>query len=115
MALSIKKLPFPDALLVTDYSLTLNQEGISEDGEPMSAFTGSGKCIFSEKAKRIIDGDGSQIELIGKVIVKGDVAPTLKTISDGAIIINGRTYEIHTGYRPRNPDGSIHHTEFEVK
>ena len=47
MAFSIKKLPFPDQLLVTDYSITLNQQGISEDGEPLQAFTKSVKCIFS--------------------------------------------------------------------
>lgn len=115
MALNIKKLPFPEQLLVTDYSIRLNQEGISEDGEPLSVFTGSGKCIFSEKAKRVIDSEGKQITLLGKVIVKGDIAPTLKTISDGTITINASSYEIHAGYRPRNPDGTIHHTEFEVK
>ena len=115
MALNIKKLPFPDQLLVTDYSITLNQEGISEDGEPMSAFTGKGKCIFSEKAKRVIDTDGKQITLLGKVIVKGDIAPSLPSVSDGVITINECSYEIHTGSRPRNPDGTIHHTEFEVK
>lgn len=115
MALNIKKLPFPDQLLVTDYSITLNQKGISEDGEPLKAFTGSGKCIFSEKAKRVIDSEGKQITLLGKVIVKGDIAPSLKTISDGVITINASSYEIHAGYRPRNPDGTIHHTEFEVK
>lgn len=115
MALNVKRLPFPDQLLVTDYSIILNQEGISEDGEPMSAFTDKGKCIFSEKAKRIIDAEGKQITLIGKVIVKGDIAPSLKTISDGVITINEREYEIYAGYRPRNPDGTIHHTMFEVK
>lgn len=115
MALNIKTLPFPEQLLVTDYSITLNQEGISEDGEPMSAFTGSGKCIFSEKAKRIIDSEGKQITLLGKVIVKGDIAPSLKNVSDGVITINGCSYEIHTASRPRNPNGTIHHTEFEVK
>ena len=115
MALNIKKLPFPDQLLVTDYSIELNQEGISEDGEPLKAFATKGKCIFSEKAKRIIDTDGKNISLLGKVIVKGDIAPSLKTISDGTITINGRIYEIHTGYRPRNPDGTINHTMFEVK
>ena len=115
MAFNIKKLPFPDQLLVTDYSLTLNQQGISEDGEPLQAITKSGKCIFSEKAKRVIDGEGKQVTLLGKVIIKGDIAPTLKTISDGAITINASSYEIYAGYRPRNPDGTIHHTEFEVK
>lgn len=115
MALNIKTLPFPKQLLVTDYYIELNQEGINEDGEPMSAFTTSGKCIFSEKAKRIIDGEGKQITLLGKVIVEGDIAPNLPSVSDGAITINGCTYEIHSCSRPRNPNGSVHHTTFEVK
>ena len=115
MAFNIKKLPFPDQLLVTDYSLTLNQQGISEDGEPLQAITKSGKCIFSEKAKRVIDSEGKETILLGKVIIKGDIAPSLKTISDGTITINASSYEIYAGYRPRNPDGTIHHTEFEVK
>ena len=115
MANKIKKLPFPDWLLNTDYSIVLNENGVSEDGEPKKAFATSGKCVFSEKAKRVIDGEGKQVTLLGKVIVKGDIAPLLKNVSDGAITINGCTYEIHTGSRPRNPDGSIHSTQFEVK
>ena len=115
MAFSVKKLPFPNELLTTGYSISLFQEGVSEDGGPLEAFTNKGKCIFSEKAKRIIDSEGKQITLLGKVIVKGDIAPSLKSVSDGTIEINERTYEIHAGYRPRNPDGTIHHTMFEVK
>lgn len=115
MARNIKKLPFPEWLLNTDYSIVLNEEGISEDGEPIKAFETSGKCIFSEKAKRIIDSEGKQITLIGKVIVKGDIAPSLKSVSDGAITINGCSYEIHSASRPRNPNGTIHSTQFEVK
>ena len=115
MARNIKELPFPDWLLNTNYSIVLNEEGISEDGEPIKSFESSGKCIFSEKAKRIIDSEGKQITLVGKVIVKGDIAPSLKSVSDGVITINGCSYEIHTGNRPRNPNGTIHSTQFEVK
>ncbi|MDE6284174.1 MAG: hypothetical protein K2M17_00290 [Bacilli bacterium] len=115
MAKKIEELPFPDWLLNTDYSLVLNESGISEDGEPIKAFETSGKCIFSEKAKRIIDSEGKQVTLLGRVIVKGDIAPSLKNVSDGAITINGCSYEIHTGSRPRNPNGTVHHTSFEIK
>ncbi len=114
MANKVRVLPFPDWLLSTEYSVTLNEKGISEDGEPISSFSGSGKCIWSEKAKRIIDPEGKQITLLGKVIVKGDIAPSLKSVSDGVITINGCSYEIYAGYRPRNPNGTVHHTEFEV-
>ena len=115
MARNIKELPFPDWLLNTDYSIVLNEEGVSEDGGPIESVKTSGKCIFSEKAKRIIDNEGKQITLLGKVIVKGDIAPSLKSVSDGVITINGCSYEIHTGNRPRNPNGTIHSTQFEVK
>lgn len=115
MAKKVEELPFPDWLLTTNYSLVLNENGISEDGEPINSFEMSGKCIFSEKAKRIIDSEGKQITLLGKVIIKGDIAPSLKNVSDGVITINGCSYEIHTGSRPRNPNGTIHHTTFELK
>lgn len=115
MAQNIKVLPFPDFLLNTDYSVVLNEEGVTEDGSPKESFKASGKCIFSEKSKRIIDADGKQITLLGKAIIKGDIAPSLKAVSDGTFTINGNIYEIHAGYRPKNPDGTIHHTEFELK
>lgn len=115
MARNVKELPFPDWLLNTDYSIVLNEEGVSEDGESIESVKTSGKCIFSEKSKRIIDSEGKQITLLGKVIVKGDIAPSLKSVSDGVITINGCSYEIHTGNRPRNPNGTIHSTQFEVK
>lgn len=114
MAKRIKKLPFPDFLANTEYELELNNEGISEEGEPIASFFDSGKCIFSEKAKRVINSEGKEILLAGTVLIKGDVAPMLKTVSDGNITINNRIYEIHTGSRPRNPDGTIHSTQFEV-
>ncbi len=114
MANYIKKLPFPDWLLKTDYSINLKAEGISEEGEPISSFEGTGKCIFSEHSKRIIDSNGKQITLVGKAVMKGDLAPSLKTISDGEITINNRTYEIYSGARPRNPDGTIHSTQLEL-
>lgn len=115
MAKKVEELPFPNWLLKTDYSIVLNEEEISEDGEPIKSFETEGKCIFSEKAKRIIDSEGKQITLLGRVIVKGDIAPSLKNVSDGVITINGCNYEIHTSSRPRNPNGTIHHTSFEVK
>lgn len=115
MAKKVEIFPFPDWLLNTDYSISLNENGVSEEGAPIEAFTDSGKCIWSEKAKRSIDSEGKQITLLGKVIIKGDIAPSLKSISDGVITIKGCSYEIHAGYRPRNPNGTVHHTMFEVK
>jgi hypothetical protein len=148
-ATRVKKLPFPDWLLQTDCTVTLDVEGVGRNGEPIGGIHWVGKCIFSEKAERVLDTDGKKILLLGKVIVKGDIAPDLKNVSSGTITLykgaiseamtneNGKyllteheqmliatttapdkvsaTYEIHKGYRPRNPDGTIHHTMFELK
>ena len=114
MALKIKKLRFPKELANTDFEIELEHEGISEDGEPLIALRTEGKCIFSEKSKRIIDENGRKIELFGKIAIEGDIAPTLKSIASGNVLIHGKKYEIYAGYRPRNPDGSVFATEFDL-
>ncbi len=114
MALRVKKVRFPKELLVTDYQITLYAAGISEEGEPIIALKDKGKCIFSEKTKRIIDKTGKQVTLIGKAIMEGDIAPNLKAITDGIIEVNGVCYEIYSGARPRNPNGTIFSTNLEL-
>lgn len=114
MAFSIQKLPFPDALANVPCTVVINIEGVSEDGAPIDAITVGTMCIFSEHGKRVIDNDGKAITLNGKAIIKGDIAPDLPSISDGTFTVFNRTYEIFAGHRPRNPDGSVHHSEFEL-
>ena len=62
----------------------------------------------------IICSDGRKIELIGKVILSGDIAPDLKRISGGQVLINGVKYEIYQASRPRNPDGTVYMTTMEL-
>ena len=114
MAFSIRRLPFPDALANVPCQILIHEEGLSEDGGPVDGVVYAGMCIFSEHAKRVIDNDGKTITLTGKAIIKGDVAPKLSSVSDGVFFVLGRQYQIHAGHRPRNPDGSVHHTELEL-
>jgi len=114
MALRVKKLRFPKELANTSFEIELEQVGISEDGEPISSFRDTGKCIFSEKSKRVIDENGKRLLLSGKIAIEGDIAPELKIIASGNVLINGRKYDIYAGYRPRNPDGSVFMTEFDL-
>lgn len=116
MAKKVNKVPFPDWLLRTPCEIRLNTGGVTEDGDREVYIGGiKEKCIYSEASKRIYDKDGKTIELVGQVIVKGDIASRLKNVSDGEIIINDKTLMIHSAARPRNPDGTVHHTEFQVK
>lgn len=115
MANSIKKLPFPDFLCVTPCEIKLDEPHINEEGEPMTAATIKTSCIYSERRKRLYDKDGKYTELVGKVIIKGDIAPKMREISSGTITIHKREMTIYSGIRAKNPDGTVNHTEFELK
>lgn len=115
-----------ERLLNNKCDVKLYQEGLSEEGEPLTSLNlEKEKCRFVEKTKTIITADGQKVELVGKVILLGDIAPNIKKISggevsniitiiDGKEIVNESKYEIYQASRPRNPDGSVHHTTLEL-
>lgn len=115
-----------EKLLNNKCDVKLYQEGLSEEGEPLTSLDLTNqKCRFIEKTKIIITADGKKVELVGKVILLGDIAPNIKKISGGEIsnvitVINGKEvvneskYEIYQASRPRNPDGTVHHTTLEL-
>ena len=115
-----------ERLLNNKCDVKLYQEGLSEEGEPLTSLNlKKENCRFVEKTKTIITADGQKVELVGKVILLGDIAPNIKKISggevsniitiiDGKEIVNESKYEIYQASRPRNPDGSVHHTTLEL-
>lgn len=115
-----------ERLLNNKCDVKLYQEGLSEEGEPLTSLNlENQKCRFVEKIKTIITADGQKVELVGKVMLLGDIAPNIKKISggevsniitiiDGKEIVNESKYEIYQASRPRNPDGSVHHTTLEL-
>lgn len=112
MLQAIQTLPFPDWLANVNCTITLYKDGISEEGEPLVDIVYKGKCIFSEKSKRVINEDSKADKLIGTVYVKGDIAPDKEIITDGYIEFDdGKQMEIINALRIRNPNGTIHHTK----
>lgn len=76
-------------LLNNECDVILYQEGLSEEGEPLTSLDlKNQKCRFVEKTKVIISPDGKKVELLGKVILLGDVSViperkfTVKEIND---------------------------------
>lgn len=109
-----RRLPFPDFLLATPCEIHLNGEGLDEDGAPLPAATWAGKAIYSEKAKTVVDAQRRLVRIEGVVVIKGDAAPDLAVISDGVVTAAGKQYSVYRASRPRNPDGTIHHTTLEL-
>ncbi len=133
-------------LLNNECDVTLYQEGLSEEGGPLPAFElKNQKCRFVEKTRIIISPEGKKVELVGKVILIGDISvipsrpfmvkeinemevkilnansaelktqkQEVKKITGGIVKINDCQYEIYQASKPRNPDGSVHHTTLEL-
>lgn len=114
MARNIKKLKFLDFLATTSCKLYIDEEGISEEGEPITALEVEKKGIYTERVKRIIDTDGKQIQLNGTILIKGDIIPDYKSLTSGICEIRGKKYNIYSGYRIFNPDGTVNHTKLEL-
>lgn len=103
------KLPFPKWLLNTD--IEVYYEGTNEDGDYVEENIYSGKCIYTDKSKQIMDANRQLITLSGKAVIKGSI---YSNPIEGYVIVNGIKKKIYSTERPLNPDGSIFSTELNL-
>lgn len=68
-----------------------------------------------EKSTRILDAEKRLIQLSGHLYMAGDIAPSLTVIEGGTVTIGGRTWQTYSAERPRNPDGTVHHTKLYLR
>lgn len=107
------KLPYPKFADVTPCNIVLHGAP-SSTGAPTVLAEWSGKVNFSEKVKRVQDKDGQWVQLSGVIHVAGDILPGV-IFTGGTVAIAGYpTRKIVSYTRPRNPDGSVHHTRLEL-
>lgn len=81
----------------------------SENGDFPVVASYEGRCNLSEKSRTVRSANGEYVRLACVVHIQGDIAPGLPEFS-GKVTINGKEMLIETVDRPRNPDGTIHHT-----
>jgi hypothetical protein len=88
-------------------------DGITEYGEDNVVFLYGGLCRYSEKLKTIRTADGQLITLNGVLTIGQDIAPHIPCLS-GRVTVNNKTWNIYSGSRPRNPDGTVSYTRLEL-
>lgn len=98
----------------TPMHVVINQEGISEDGEPLKNLEIDTLCNYQDKAKKVLTEQQQLIEIEGTALFDGDIAPSLASISDGTVVVNGVTRKIYRGTKARNPDGTVNYTKLEL-
>jgi hypothetical protein len=94
--------------------VSIDQEGISEDGEPLKAFEADLLCNYQDNAKTVLTAEKKLVQLSGTAMFPGDIAPDLPTLSGGTVIIYGVERRIFQGMKARNPDGTVNYTRLDV-
>lgn len=103
------KFPYLDQWDNADCKVSIMDTEPSENGDFPVLSTYEGRCNLSEKSRTVRSPDGEYVRLSCVIHIKGDIAPNLVTFS-GKATVNGKEMLIETVDRPRNPDGSVHHT-----
>lgn len=104
----------PKNVCKTPIHIEINQEGISEDGEPLKAIEIDAMCNYQDTAKTVLTAEKKLVQLSGVALFCGDIAPELPTLSGGTVIVNGVKRTIFTGEKARNPDGSVNYCRLNL-
>ena len=95
----------------TDIRLSMDQEGLTEYGEPLPQVKYEGKCNYQDKAKTVLTSQKKTVQVTGTALFPGDICPGLPVISGGEAYIFGVKRRILEGRKVRNPDGTVNYTE----
>lgn len=98
----------------TPVKVNVFREGISEDGEPLSAVSLDLVCNYQDKAKTVITADKQAVQLTAQAYFIGDIAPELPTVSNGEVEVFGVKRRIFQGEKARNPDGTVNYTRLDL-
>ena len=101
----------PDTVCRTPIRLVIEQEGLSEEGEPLTALEADLKCNWQDGAATILTAEQKYVRITGRAYFNGDICPDLPVISSGYGIILGTRRQICDGIKARNPDGTVNYTE----
>ena len=101
----------PKHLCKTPCTICIHGEGLTEDGAPIQRLLEDIKGNYQDSAKTVYTDTGKRVEVQGKLLFNGDIAPVFPNISGGYVVVNGVKREIKEGAKRRNPDGTVNFTE----
>ena len=105
----------PNWVCTTPINITIEGEGITEDGEPVIVQISNLLCNWQDGGQAEVNTDEKIIRTYGRAYFNGDICPSVSNIVSGEALIFGEKREIHRGYKRRNPDGTVNHTEIQFK
>ena len=104
----------PDWALNATATVSIEGNGVSEDGEMLPELKLEKICNIQLKNEQKLDSKKQSVSLTGKAYFQGDICPDIRTIKGGSLVCNGVTYGIHAGSKALNFDGTVNYTELEL-
>lgn len=105
----------PEWVCTTPIDIYIEGEGLSVDGEPMTTQITGLLCNWQDGGEVFLSEEQKTIKIAGRAYFNGDIAPSMANITSGYALVHGEQREILKGYKRRNPDGTVNHTEIEFK
>lgn len=105
----------PKWVCSTLIKLEIEGEGITEDGAPDGLTIVEAYGNYQDGGQVAYTTDQKEVKISGKAYFDGDIIPNLTNIVSGCGYIFGEKREIYKGYKRRNPDGTVNHTEVQFK
>ncbi|NLN46298.1 MAG: hypothetical protein GX153_07010 [Clostridiaceae bacterium] len=105
--------PIPASTLNTEAIVTLEHGQDPYGNAVTEPFTI--RCRIVEKSEQRLDAERRLVSLKGSLYLTGDLAPHLSVIEGGTVRIGDREWSIYAADRPRNPDGTVHHTKLYLR
>ena len=105
----------PDWVCTMPIELHIESESLSESGEPVELFSAKLLCNWQDGGRTKLSNEQKYIDVFGSAFFNGDICPNISNITAGWAVIFGETREIFKGFKRRNPDGKVNHTEIQFK
>ncbi len=105
----------PAWVCTTPITVTIESEELTEDGSPTTTTLKGLKCNWQDGGRVVLTNEQKVVQVTGRAFFHGDICPAISNITAGTAVVFGELREIHQGFKRRNPDGTVNHTEIQFK
>ena len=105
----------PDWVCTTPIDIYIESEGLTVDGEPEATELTGLLCNWQDGGEVFLTEEQKVVKIAGKAYFNGDICPSVPNITAGYGIVFGETRDILKGFKRRNPDGTVNHTEIQFR
>ena len=99
----------------TPIEVSIEAEGVDEDGAPITAAQGSIMVNWQDKSRRVYGKDKMEVDVTASIYIDGDPFPSVAVITGGEVTAFGESRTIVQGEKGRNPDGTVNFTHLELR